>query len=361
MEEKFRDVGFNGSINVRYKNAQGSSGIWHKDQQELLQEIVNIVNTYQRQNITLTNRQLYYQLVASNIIPNAVEIYKRICTFLTDARYGGFLDWDAIEDRGRTPERHSQWDNVKDLINSAVYSYRLPRWQNQEYYVELFCEKEAMGSVLKPVANQYHIYFGCNKGYSSAATMYELYRRLYKQLFDEKDNFTSDYKKCVILYLGDHDASGLDMVRDIRERISEFLRKSFEDNTVFNDDEITDILGDTGDEDKDYDAVFRVAHLALTSEQVEEYNPPPNPAKITDPRAAAYIERHGRTSWELDSLRPDVLRRIAEDGIKEYIDINKYNAVIKQEKEEIQVLKDFCESKKIKDLMKKTEKLLKEE
>lgn len=346
MEQRFRQIHFRGGIKVRYRDAQGGSGVWQKDQSELLREIIGIVTRYQRQHITLTNRQLYYQLVARNIIPNAVEIYKRICTFLTDARYGGYLDWDAIEDRGRVPERHSQWRDVKSLIETAVHSYRLPRWQNQEYYVELYSEKEAMGSVLKPIADQYHIYFGCNKGYSSASTMYEIYQRLKAQILDDDGNLREDYKKCKILYLGDHDPSGLDMVRDIRERITEFIREGYDGyDQVFYD------LLDDG-------TLFGIDHLALKREQIDEYNPPPNPAKITDPRAGKYIREHGRVSWELDSLSPEVLRGIAEEGIREYIDISKYNTVIKQEKEEIQVLRDFMETKKIKQLIKKADKIL---
>ena len=79
------------------------------------------------------------------------------------------------------------------MISSAVYSYRLPRWQDQEHYVEMYCEKEAGEGKLKPVADKYHIHFGANKGYSSASMMYQMGQRIKNQL--------QNHKKVIVLYL----------------------------------------------------------------------------------------------------------------------------------------------------------------
>lgn len=314
MIEKFREWNPRGMINVRYKDGSGKPNVWTVVSSILLNNIKDILRRYSAQNIILTNRQLYYQLVAADLIPNAQEVYKRICKFLTDARYGGHIDWSAIEDRGRTPEKHSEWNNVKDLISSAVASYRLPRWKDQDYYVELYCEKQAMESVLKPIADKYHIYFGANKGYSSASTMYDLAQRIKEQIIDGRS--------AIILYLGDHDPSGLDMIRDIRARINEFL---------------------TASEDSYIDADFKVIPVALNMQQIKKYNPPPNPAKITDPRAKGYIAEFGNKSWELDALKPEVLNSLTESAIQDYIDVDKYNAWIELEKKQKQALKEFGE------------------
>jgi len=296
-------------------------------QQSLLLTIQQVIQEYQQQGIKLTNRQLYYQLVAKDLIPNAQEVYKRLCAFFTDARYGGEIDWDAIEDRGRTQERHAEWNNVKDLVDSAVASYRLPRWKDQDYYVELYCEKQAMESVLKPIADKYHLYFGCNKGYSSASAMYELGKRLLENTGAEGDTDSGRYertkepKEAIILYLGDHDSSGLDMIRDITERIDEFFH-----------------MGET-----DYDREFTVVPVALTTEQVRQYNPPPNPAKMTDPRAKSYVNKYGNNSWELDALNPKILMHLTEEAIQNYLDVKKYNAVIEEEKEDTKALQEFAD------------------
>jgi hypothetical protein len=305
--------------------------------------MLGITSSFMAQGITLTNRQLYYQLVGRDLIPNAIEVYKRICTFLTDARYGGHLDWESIEDRGRVPKKHAEWKNVKDLVESAVYIYRLPRWAGQSYYVELYCEKEAMGSVLEPIADKYHIYFGTNKGYSSASTMYDLAKRIERQLLSGK--------KTVVLYLGDHDPSGLDMIRDIRERISEFISNPQGDleNQFFEQQVEADGGSCAGMSEDEWREVFinelsdrfDVVPLALNMQQINQYKLPPNPAKITDPRAASYIQQHGNISWELDALRPQVLRDLAEAGILTYLDIKLYQSVVSKEKTDIKKLVDF--------------------
>lgn len=319
MKEQFRNWSFRGDIRISYSDNEGNNSVWVKNQAELLKQINGIVSEYLSNGMTLTNRQLYYQLVSAAIIPNADKVYKRICKFLTDARYAGLIDWEAIEDRGRVPTKHSEWDNISGLINSAVDSYRLPRWSDQDYYIELYCEKQAMESVLKPIANKYHIYFGSNKGYGGAAPFYDLSKRLALQIIMGK--------KVVLLYLGDHDPSGLDMVRDIRKRLTEFL--------IAGDDPV-ELDGEDADNPN-----FRVIQLALNMTQINKYKPPPNPAKITDPRAKWYISEHGQVSWELDALKPDVLMQITTDGIEQFLDNDKYQKWIDLENSQKKSLRDF--------------------
>jgi hypothetical protein len=127
VKETFRIWKKQVEIKITYTDGTGAKRLWVKNQEVLLSEILGILRSYSYQNIILTSRQLYYQLVSRDIIPNAEETYKRICTFLTDGRYAGLIDWSAIEDRGRTPSKPSDWKDVKSLIETAVYSYRLPR------------------------------------------------------------------------------------------------------------------------------------------------------------------------------------------------------------------------------------------
>ena len=313
MKEQFRTWNRKGHIKIKYSDEAGDDAYFLMGQKFLLNKMVELTESYMDKDMALSNRQLYYRLVAKGLIPNADKVYKRACKFLTDARYGGFIDWEAIEDRGRLTYLHAQWDTILGLIDNAIESYRLPRWEGQEYYIELFCEKQALEGVLSPVADKYHVRFGCNKGYSSASAMYDLSKRL-------ADSVSEGYTP-IVLYLGDHDPSGLDMVRDIESRVMEFT------------------YGDC-----DMDCGF-VVPVALTMEQIKKYNPPPNPAKITDPRAAKYVEEYGNVSWELDALEPEVLVELTENAIMEYIDIGMYDAVIKQEAKDAEVLREFAEER----------------
>ncbi|MCK4544723.1 hypothetical protein KAU43_04230 [candidate division WOR-3 bacterium] len=329
MKELIRNWNPKQKIRIKYLIDKTHYAYWETTANELYTHISKFVDAYIKKDIKLSNRQLYYRLVGNNLIPNYIEIYKRVCKFLTDLKYGGYIDWDAIEDRGRVPKREPQWDTIQDLIDSAVDSYRLPRWSDQEFYVELYCEKEAMESVLRPIAEKYHVYFGYNKGYTSSSTMYDTAKRVNKQLDNEKT--------VVLLYLGDHDPSGIDMVRDVEDRIKEFL--------------IAWRYG-LDDDDPDYprwqtqewiDDHFSVEHIALTTEQVKKYNPPPNSAKVTDPRAKEYIAKHGNVSWELDSLEPEVLMQLTEDAILQYLDVDDYNAWLDKEEDDSKALVEFGE------------------
>lgn len=273
----------------------------------LIQQCVKVTEDYQDQGLCLTLRQLYYQLVTKNVIPNTEQSYSKLSTVVSRARLAGMIDWDAIEDRIRIPQKHAEFGNLTALIEAAVHSYRLPRWEGQKYHVELWVEKDALAGVLRPLADKYHITLMVNRGYSSQSAMYESAERLRGH----------DGPK-VILYLGDHDPSGEDMVRDIQDRMEMF-----------------DIprLGLYRHDGVD------VIKIGLTTEQVKHYNPPPNPAKLTDPRAEKYIALHGPVSWEVDALPPKELQKIVTKAIAEYVDEEVMDEIIEQEQKDIAKLR----------------------
>ena len=224
---------------------------------------------------------------------NVEREYKHLSTLVSDARLAGLMDWAAIEDRVRQPHVQLQFENLGELVDVALCSYRLPRWRGQEVYVELWVEKDALAGVLSPLAREFHVTLMVNRGYSSQSAMYESANR-----------FIDSEKPGKLLYLGDHDPSGEDMVRDIRDRLAMF------------------------------GAEVTVEKLALTMEQVRQYNPPPNPAKRTDPRATDYIAEHGNESWEVDALPPEVLSGIIRERFEDIIMLEPLQEVLEQEQQD---------------------------
>jgi hypothetical protein len=85
-------------------------------------------------------------------------------------------------------------------------------------------------------------------------------------------------------------------------------------------------------------------------EQIKYYDLPPNPTKMTDTRSNKYIEHYGKTCWEVDALKPQVLTQIVETNIQDIIDMHLYNRVIIKENAGIQELKDFIKTRKNKKL-----------
>ena len=261
-----------------------------------------IITDYQGQGLRLTLRQLYYQLVSKNVIPNVERSYKNLSSLVTDARMAGLMDWNAIEDRVRQPEIPQEFSDLGHLVRSAVRAFRLPRWEGQDNYVELWVEKDALAGVLSPIAHEYHVTLMVNRGYSSASAMYESAQRFKRQWRHDPDGGGTDLaENLVLLYLGDMDPSGEDMVRDVEERLGVF------------------------------GARVDMRKIALTMEQVKRYKPPPNPAKMSDPRASAYVAQHGASSWEVDALPPNVLAKIIRKELSSLVDQDKVDAVIARE------------------------------
>jgi hypothetical protein len=304
------------------------------ESRERIEQMIDIVDEYADKDLRLTARQLYYQFVARGLIPNTPAEYKKLTALLTDARYAGLIDWHAIEDRGRVPERASEWPNPQALVESALRAYRLPRWADQPKYVELWVEKQALAGVLEPLAHKYHAVLMVNKGYSSASAMYESAERIKYAVGWDRDRLLDEIrakppendadaarvwgrlwdklKPAIIFYLGDHDPSGEDMVRDIDTRLREFCLHMIN---------------------------LEVRKIALTMDQVEEYNPPPNPAKMSDSRASGYVRKHGHESWEVDALPPDVLSQLITDAFDAEIDGGKMAAVRAREERDKDMLR----------------------
>ena len=259
---------------------------------DLIDKINEVISEYSRQDYTLTLRQCYYQLVARGIIENNQKVYKTTGNLINDARLAGLIDWNAIEDRTRNLKGLGHFSSPKDVIEAAAYSYRRDVWKHQNYHVEVWVEKEALANVVGRVAHELDVSYFCCRGYVSQSEMWSAAQRFKK--------YQTYGKTCVLIHLGDHDPSGIDMSRDIQDRLEMFGVDS--DRFIFR-------------------------RIALNREQIDLYNPPPNPAKITDSRSSSYIRDYGEESWELDALEPKVLHDLITDNVTEFMDENEVERV----------------------------------
>jgi hypothetical protein len=237
---------------------------------------------YRRQGFDLTLRQLYYQFVARGHLANKDTEYKRLGNIINDARLTGMLDWDYIVDRTRNLRGLSHWATPSSVVDSAAYGYQTDRWASQPHYVEVWIEKDALVGVIAGACNRLDVPFFSCRGYTSQSELWGAAQRLIRKQKQGHDP--------VVIHLGDHDPSGIDMTRDIGDRLALF------------------------------GACATVRRIALNMEQVRHYQPPPNPAKLTDARATGYIARFGAESWELDALDPATLDALITATIGEYRD-----------------------------------------
>jgi hypothetical protein len=255
----------------------------------IIDQANTIVRQYRAQGYDLTLRQLYYQFVSRDLIPNNMQSYKRLGSIINDARLAGEIDWNAIIDRTRNIRERSHWGTPEDIVRSAADSYHKNMWKNQGAHVEVWIEKDALIGVIGGICEELDLpHFSC-RGYTSQSEVWAAARRMERSLRDAKD--------IVVIHLGDHDPSGIDMTRDITDRLNLFV-----DGDGFDADNLT------------------IHRIALNEDQVMQYNPPPNPAKLTDSRAEGYIERFGNESWELDALEPSVIVDLIRYTVEQYID-----------------------------------------
>ena len=247
---------------------------------EVIERTNMICQTYRAQGFNLTLRQVYYQFVSRGWIPNSDRSYKRLGGIVNDGRLAGQIDWDFIQDRTRNVRSLTTWDEPQNIVDAVARQFRRELWSRsgQQWRPEVWVEKDALIDIVTQAANTYGVpCFSC-RGYVSQSEMWAAGRRM-------KEHSAEGFQP-VVIHLGDHDPSGIDMTRDIEDRLEMFAEEAVE-----------------------------VRRIALNMDQILQYEPPPNPAKLSDARAAGYLERFGDESWELDALEPSVLVELIRDEI----------------------------------------------
>lgn len=281
---------------------------------EMIAHANRIIGVYRQQGFDLTLRQLYYQFVAHDLFPddrkwewtgskwrrvldgtkNAEPNYKWLGDVIADGRMAGLIDWDAIVDRTRNLRSLSHWENPPEIVTAVSQQYRVDKWETQPYRVEVWIEKDALIGVIADVCEELDVsYFSC-RGYTSLSEVWSAGMRLKK--------YRTEGQQPIVLHFGDHDPSGIDMSRDIEDRLQTFMGGTME-----------------------------VRRLALNMDQVEQYNPPPNPAKMTDARFQSYSAIHGDESWELDALEPAVLAALIRNEIMSLRDPDEWDEKVQEE------------------------------
>ena len=178
----------------------------------------------------------------------------------------GLIDWQAIVDRTRNLRSNGHWKDPAHIIHSAAQSFAMDKWSDQPYRPEVWIEKDALVGILEAACEPLDVPFFSCRGYTSISEMWVAAQRLL--------GYQDDKQKPVIFHLGDHDPSGIDMSRDIEERLSLF------------------------------GVMVEFHRIALNMDQVKQYRPPPNPAKATDARFADYEARSmavSAGSWTLST------------------------------------------------------------
>jgi hypothetical protein len=241
----------------------------------------------------MTVRQVYYQLVSRQVIENNRGQYQAVSDALVYARQEEIIPWGWIEDRLRRPREVTMWEDLADFAETVRHAYRRDVWATQPALVEAWLEKDALSGIFEDVLAPYGVTLHVGRGFDGWDSIHNAAMR-----------YLDWGGPVTILYFGDFDHSGLDMVRSLRERI-EFFPTSPE-----------------------------IIKCALTQEDVERYHLPPDLTKPTDTRSAAFVAKYGDMAVELDALPIDVLRDRLLSEVEARLDLDAWRAIRERETEE---------------------------
>jgi len=273
-------------------------GLFSRENEDLLRAVDGILAQYTQ---PITVRQMFYRLVAAQLISNNLRQYVRVSRILTRARKTGRLRPDAFVDRTREVYSLPTWLGLEDFFNTVRRAYRRDIWHDQPEYVEVWLEKEALGAVFQPVCQERQVRLCITRGRPSFSYMHEALLRFAQQTVTDRS--------AVLLYFGDFDPTGEAIPENIDEEWLEPLRSKID---------------------------IRLVKVCLTAEQAEQY--PHAFCKEKDPNTPRFIEKYGDVAVELDAIPPDELEQYVRDAIRQHTDQARRHQTIKKQREDIRRL-----------------------
>lgn len=273
----------------------------NKDKLEKVKAILEELTPY----YPLTLRQIYYQMVGRGFIPNNVSQYGMLSQLLSQARYDGLVGWEVMEDRKRRLIDLTGWTDCEQFIEGTaghwLAQYRRDLLQDQEVYLEVWTEKDALSSLFYRAASPFGVSVVVCSGFNSTTFLNSFRERV------------QPGKRTIVLYFGDHDPSGKYMVdEDLPGRFADRLNLD-----------------------------VTIKAVALNRNQTKGLVKNPDSFKEKDTRAAWYRDKYGVQAWELDAMRPDQLETITRQAIENEIDLDLYVEQVKQFKAE-RIRLDAC-------------------
>ena len=277
--------------------------------EQIVEEAREVFKQY---DSALTLRQLYYRLVSKHLFPNTINSYKRLSRVMVRARERGDVPVNCLEDRSRRilGRGDTGYTSAEEFLRRRIAglkeSYKeftMPMWDDQHNYVLVSLEKDALSRLVSDVANQYSVRTFPTRGYPSFTYVNRMATYIRNRLKD---------KPTVVLYFGDFDPSGIDIERDLEDRLRKY---------------------DAGD--------FKVRRVALTKDQIQQYSLPPMPVKRSDARSEGFMESYGDQSVELDALDPNTLKFMVAQSIASNINLDLW----KKKEEKIEDLKVWIKEK----------------
>jgi len=273
----------------------------------IVDKSAELVKGYLASGIRPTLRQVHYRLASLQVggYQNTVNCYKSLSRKLVDARKDDLIPWNGLADHIRKRMWHQLDESIdfREILESYIDDLGIDPWEKQGKHLVIWIEKDALAELVSDVAKQFYVPVCVGRGYSSWTFVH-----------DNLDILESDLET-TILYLGDHDPSGMDIERALGDAILYF---SGDFGLGLNLGQVLKDAGLSGN---------RTRRLALTYDQVQRFKLLPNPTKQADSRSGPYVAQYGDQCWELDALDPTVLKNLVTQAIEAEIDRDSWTQV----------------------------------
>lgn len=253
-------------------------------------------------------RGLHYYIVSLSAVwpdgsdyQNTESSWEKLCNAAIWARYQGIGDWGDLIDRRHpdpidfadyesydseplfTASRFSD-DGLRDTFLTGAPNYSAVGLGT--YHLEVWVEKASMNEILTPTITQYGAVLQPLVGESSLERVTGAIQRI-----------IDIGKPTRIFYISDFDPSGKQMPVSVSRKLEFYAR--------------------------DLGLDIRLNPLSLTEEQVTQFQLPGIPTKVSDSRAASFIDQYGDRATELDALEalyPGELTNILDAALSPYVD-----------------------------------------
>ncbi|MDP8931106.1 MAG: hypothetical protein M3O70_21665 [Actinomycetota bacterium] len=251
----------------------------------------------------MTVRQIFYQATTLGVVAKTEAEYKgTVVRLLTEMRRSGELPFGWIADNTRWMRKPTSHSSLDQALQRTAEAYRRSLWDDQDVYVEIWLEKEALAGVVFDITSEWDVPLMVTRGYPSLTYLYEA-----------AEQIEGKSKSAYIYYLGDHDPSGVDISRNVEERLREFA--------------------------PDADITFE--RLAVEPWQISAWGLPSRPTKTTDTRAKHFDGE----SVEVDAISPADLRAIVRTAIEQHVDNARLEWLQQVEASEREILQEIARSR----------------
>ena len=271
-----------------YEATQGSTKAMVETRRERLLDIID-------DGKPTTVRQVFYQATVRGLVEKAESGYVKVQTDLSVMRRSGDLPYDWLADNTRWQRKPRTFNSVEEALRNTAQFYRKSLWANADVYVEIWLEKDALAGVVYPVTSTYDVPLMVARGYASLSFLHTA-----AEYIGTLDVPTYIY------HLGDFDPSGVNAGEKIEETLHELA--------------------------PDADITFE--RIAVTPEQINDWDLPTRPTKKSDTRSKNF----GSISVELDAIEPNQLRALVQETIEQHLPAEQFEVLKAAEESEREII-----------------------